>query len=310
MAIRRSPIAFFAYNRPAHATRTLAALAANPEAAVSDLHVFVDGARTDEDRNKVAEVVGIARGATGFGSITVHASATNAGLFRAITDGVTQVLSSSDRVIVVEDDILVSPRFLAYMNECLERFEKDSAVGSVHGYSPPLSGLPEFFFLRGADCWGWATWADRWALFDADAQGLLRTLLDKGWLSEFAKTHGWQSVLHLVRRAQHRNHSWAILWHASLFLAGRHTLHPGRSLVENIGHDGTGAHSRESTAFSTVSSQCLVSPPLAFSGEDPQAAKAISAFMDSTAIHRLPQPIGRVALRWYATLLARVQGWH
>jgi hypothetical protein len=39
-----------------------------------------------------------------------------------------------------------------------------------------------------------------------------------------------------------RNDSWAIRWHASMFLAGKLTLHPARSLVDNIGLDGSGTH--------------------------------------------------------------------
>jgi len=39
-----------------------------------------------------------------------------------------------------------------------------------------------------------------------------------------------------------RNDSWAVRWHASCFLAGRLTLYPGKSLVSNVGLDGSGEH--------------------------------------------------------------------
>ena len=38
-----APIALFAYNRPRHLARTVAALLRDPLAAASDLHVFCDG---------------------------------------------------------------------------------------------------------------------------------------------------------------------------------------------------------------------------------------------------------------------------
>jgi hypothetical protein len=40
-----------------------------------------------------------------------------------------------------------------------------------------------------------------------------------------------------------KNNSWAIRWHASLFLQNKLTLYPGKSLLENIGLDNSGTHS-------------------------------------------------------------------
>src|SRR5690606_5120794 len=40
-----------------------------------------------------------------------------------------------------------------------------------------------------------------------------------------------------------KNNSWAIRWYASVFLNNGLVLYPSKSLVENIGHDGTGVHS-------------------------------------------------------------------
>ena len=45
-------------------------------------------------------------------------------------------------------------------------------VASIHGYIYPIDGLPETFFIRGADCWGWATWKRAWNIFEADGQKL------------------------------------------------------------------------------------------------------------------------------------------
>ncbi len=39
-----------------------------------------------------------------------------------------------------------------------------------------------------------------------------------------------------------KNDSWAIRWHASLFLRNKYCLHPVKMLVKNIGFDGTGTH--------------------------------------------------------------------
>ncbi len=301
-----APVAFFAFNRPRHTERTLAALAANPEAAQTALHVFVDGPRSEDERGIVKEVAALARRARGFGSIDIHEATKNQGLYAAITSGVTRVISDAGRVIVVEDDILVTSNFLAYMNEALDRYENEPKVGSIHGYSPPITGLPDYFFLRGADCWGWATWANRWPLFGIDASALLRSLVSQRLLSEFCSSHGNQSLLHLVRRAQGRNQSWAIMWHASLFLASRYTLHPGTSFVQNIGNDGSGFHSRNSAFFTSplrMSYSGLSSIPVE---QDESSARAIAAFMDGETARSRYRTLRRHLLSAYAKTSARL----
>ena len=49
-------IILFVYNRPDHTRRALAALAANPLAAESDLIIYADGAKKPEHRASVQAV--------------------------------------------------------------------------------------------------------------------------------------------------------------------------------------------------------------------------------------------------------------
>lgn len=306
MRARFAPIAYFAFNRPAHAARTLRALAANPEANATTLHAFVDGPRHPGDTALVQQVRDIVTAATSFAAVHVHAAPVNMGLFASITCGVRSVLDAHDSVIVVEDDIEVAPCFLAYMNDALLRYRDTPAVGSIHAYAPPVDGLPDYFFLRGADCWGWATWRDRWALFNPDATAVLSNVASSS-LTEFARSHGWQSVIQLVRRTQNRSQSWAILWHASLFLAQRYTLHPGLSFVENIGHDGSGEHSGVSNVFASAVQDSYLPPSLSLIEQDPVAARAISVFLDNLSIGVFGGRAGRVLLSLYARLLVQLQ---
>jgi len=299
-----APVAYFAFNRPWHTARSLKALGANPEARATDLFVFIDGPRNDSERSSVEKVVETARQETGFRSVTISHAAENLGLFRSITSGVSHVVAKSGKIIVLEDDIVVGPWFLEYMNAALLRYAGDPSVGSIHAYSPNLEDLPDYFFLPGGDCWGWATWADRWALFKPDASQLLREIMARKSPAEFASSHGWQSLLQLVSRAKGRNESWAILWHASLFLAGRLTLHPGNSYVRNIGNDGTGTHAGQ-TGIADVALR--TAPPGALPDKvavDCSSAAKLSEILDRGALRNLPLPfpISRRLLAAAATL--------
>jgi len=300
-----APVAYFAFNRPEHTAATLAALAVNPEAPATDVHIFIDGPRNEREQSLVAEVAKVARSATGFRTIAITQADRNLGLFLSITAGVSRVVSEAGRVIVLEDDILVGRHFLQYMNEALSRYADQSIVGSIHAYSPPVAGLPEYFFLPGADCWGWATWSDRWALFRPDPSELLRSIVRSGRLREFALSHGWQSVLQLVARAQGRNQSWAIQWHASLFLARLLTLHPGSSFVRNIGNDGSGTHSIPTARHDVTerSSPCGDLPASIFN--DQAAGNLLSSFLDQSALRNIPGPTAMFRLLLRCSAMTR-----
>ena len=115
-----APVAVFAYRRPEHLRRAVSSLAANPQAATTDLHVFCDGPKGRRDETDVQAVRALARGIKGFRSLTVVENKFNRGLAESIIAGVTQVVEAQGRVIVVEDDLVLSPHFLAFMNQALD----------------------------------------------------------------------------------------------------------------------------------------------------------------------------------------------
>ena len=254
-----APIAVFTYNRPKHTLRTLNALLMNPLANESDIIIYSDSARTANHNKAVDEVRSYLSGLTGFRSIKVIHRDKNFGLAESIIQGVTEVLQQSEKVIVLEDDIVVSPYFLEYMNEALEQFVDDDRVISVHGYVYPVDiELPEAFFLPGADCWGWATWRRGWALFNSDGQYLLDELVRRHLIQEFDYNGAYPYSNMLKTQIKGANDSWAIRWHASAFLAGKLTLYPGRSLVHNIGTDGSGTHCGDSDSMDAKLSETKI----------------------------------------------------
>jgi hypothetical protein len=249
----QAPVALFVYNRPSHTRRTIDALAANLLAEQTPLYIFSDGARNAAASSSVEQVRDLARAAHGFASVRVVERERNFGLARSIIDGVNRVLDGHGRVIVIEDDLLLSPHFLAYMNDGLARYADDERVASIHGYRyPGIETLPETFFLRGADCWGWATWSRAWRHFEPDGTRLLAQLREGRLTRAFDLDASFPFTRMLEDQVAGRNDSWAIRWHASCFLKELLTLYPGRTLVENIGNDATGTHSANTGIFSAA----------------------------------------------------------
>ncbi len=246
-----APIALFAFNRPAHLARTVASLAANTLAADSDLWVFCDGPRRSEDEAAVKEVRQVAAAIAGFASVRVVERAANAGLAASVMAGVTQLCDSAGRVIVVEDDLVLSPYFLDFVNAGLDHYLDHEQAMQVTGYmfpgGPP--GLPESFFTRLPSSWGWGTWRRAWQRMDGDAESLLRRIRARslGRTMDLRCRSGYLNMLRC--QAAGDLDSWAIRWYASMLLAGGLALRPARSLVRNGGMDGSGVHCDPTDAF-------------------------------------------------------------
>ncbi len=239
-----APIALFVYNRPFHTRQTVAYLQQNQLAGESDLYVFSDAAKPGNEEN-VQEVRNFIKQIAGFKSVTIVEREKNYGLANSIIDGVTDLTNKYGKVIVFEDDLLSSPYTLRYFNEALKRYSNEEKVMHISAYMYPLhlpEELEETFFYRVAHSWGWATWKSAWSKFNPDINELERQF-DQQKIVDFSidgTMNFWKQVQEFKKG---KNNSWAIRWYASMFLNGGLSLNPSKSLINNIGHDGSGIHS-------------------------------------------------------------------
>lgn len=246
----KTPIALFVFKRLEHTRKTIESLRNNPESINSLLFIFSDAPKYADEEKSVYAVRGYIKNIEGFKSIEIFEREKNLGLSNSIISGVSQLLNDYESIIVLEDDLVVSPFFLNYMNSALALYKHDPEVISIHGYVYPVKqNLPETFFLRGADCWGWATWRRGWDLFECDGKKLLDELTRKNLLRSFDLDGTVNNVRMLKRQIAGKVDSWAIRWHASAFINSKLTLYPGRSLVKNIGADYSGTNVKKTERY-------------------------------------------------------------
>lgn len=242
-----APIVLFTYSRLKNTRETVSCLLENREAADSDLIVYSDAPKNEKAVEAVKAVRAYLHSVTGFKSVTVVERPENQGLVRNIVSGVTETVNQYGRVIVLEDDHSVSPYFLQYMNEGLERLKDRDDIASIHGYMyPHRKRLPEVFLVKGADCWGWATWKRAWDLFDMDAARLVQSIEHQGRQREFDFEGSYPYMQMLRDQAEGTAGSWAICWYASAFLQDKYTVYPNESLVRINSLEDEGIHNRPS----------------------------------------------------------------
>jgi len=243
MSESQAPIAIFAFNRPNHLANCLQSLERCVGLENSEGTIFIDGARNDQEADVVSSSVGVALKFASKYNFRVEARQENFGLAKSITSGIDEMFSLSSKLIVIEDDLILAKGFLDFMNKGLSRYENNSGVASISGYQYPIEReLHTSVFLRGADCWGWATWKDRWEQTSFSGKELLNQIRTKKLANEFNLEGSNNYVDLLEKQILGEINSWAILWHASMFVQNRLSLYPPYSLVSNEGEDGLGTH--------------------------------------------------------------------
>lgn len=275
-----APIALFVYNRPDHTRRTISYLQQNLLADESRLYIFCDAAKTDADKPKVEQVRQLVKDVSGFKSVKIILRNHNLGLAESIISGVTQLVYEYGKVIVFEDDLLSSPYTLQYFNDALTKYANQEQVMHIGAYMYNLhdKNLPETFFYRAATSWGWATWARAWKNFEPDVDKLIAQF-DNLKIARFSiegKMNFWKQIEQFKAG---KNNSWAIRWYASIFLKNGLTLNPSQSLIQNIGHDGTGVHSNKEDMYHVQMARKQVTQFPDIIEENEEAYKAIKNFL-------------------------------
>lgn len=239
-----APIALFVYNRLEHTKHTINALLKNPQAKYSKLFVYSDAAKTKDDVRYVSNVRSYLKSINGFAEVHIVLRKANMGLANSIIDGVTYLCQKYGSVIVLEDDIETSPHFLSFMNNALCKFSENATVSSISGYMFPVHNATNdgVFFRAIPLSWGWATWNESWCHFNPNGENLLAQLQTSKRCLKFSFSGPLPLLRMLKGQISGKNNSWFVRWAASLFLKGKLTVMPTRSLVKNIGIDGSGTH--------------------------------------------------------------------
>ena len=238
-----APILLFVYNRPEHTRRCIESLLKNSLASESNLFIYADGAKDSTQQEAVNEVRNYIRSIQGFKQITLMERSENWGLARNIINGVTTQVNRYGKVIVLEDDLVVAPYFLQFMNDALEVYKNEPRVGHIQACDfTQDSSLPATFLIKWTGSWGWATWDRAWKHFNPNGNELLQELEERKLTHVFDFNGKYGFTRMLRRQIEGKNNSWAIRWNASLFLKDILSLNVGRSLVQNEGFDGSGTN--------------------------------------------------------------------
>lgn len=241
-----APIVLFTYNRIEHLTNVFLALEENEMARESKLFVFSDGAKDKKDEvqvNIVRKYLQRKKQNSLFESLEIIESPNNKGVAASVILGVSKIIEEYGKVIVIEDDIVISSDFLRFMNDALNYYQNDKKIWSIGGWNVLHNTEIDkdvFFTYRICSC-AWATWIDRWQETDWNVKSYRKFKHNWRERKRF-NLYGNDRTIMLDEQMSGLIDSWAIRFDYAGFVKNRATVMPKISRAINDGYDGSGTH--------------------------------------------------------------------
>lgn len=239
MMTQLAPIALFVYNRLDNTKETIEHLKTNLLSEQSELYIFSDGGKDEKSWKEVNKLRGYLHTITGFKSISIVERPVNFYLERNIIEGISEVFEKHDKIIVLEDDICSSPYFLKYMNEALDLYQNEPRAMHVAGFTNlDILEMGDTYFTPHMTGWGWGTWKDRWVNHFVHYQSRQEALV--GLTEKDIDKIQYEGSFQCLKSLDKDPIPWDICWEIAIYKANGVCLHPGHTLVRNVGlYNGT-----------------------------------------------------------------------
>lgn len=249
-----APIGIVTYSRIDHLTKTVDSLKKNNLASESELYIFLDAPRVGDEK-KVKIVRDYIYTIDGFKKINIIKRESN-DLYANYKLGMKQMLDEHGKCIFLEDDNVVATNFLKYMNDGLDFYEDDKRIMAISGYNVPTtfpnSYKHDYYLSTYFNAWGFATWRDRGLLDIVNYNDQYNEMIaDKELFKKIKKIHPKLiNGLKLIQERKLDAGDYKIVFH--LIKNDLWTIKPIKSLVNNIGHDGSGVHCGVDSKFQNI----------------------------------------------------------
>ncbi len=240
---KNTSIVLFAYNRPSHLRRVLISL---ENGGISEINLFVDGPKNNNDKIIQKEIKQICN-KNKFNSKMkrkIFYSKKNKGLAESIKKGITHIAKKSKYVIVLEDDCIPREGFFEFIKKNISNLKNDKNIAAICGYQIPelhkkfLSDKNlKTIILRDFIPWAWCVSSEHWLKFmkyDIKSERVENNILNK---------------IRKINKDEKK--IWSYNFIKYNYLNKLFYLYPSKSLVKNIGFDGSGINSKVTDIFTT-----------------------------------------------------------
>lgn len=242
-----APVLITVYDRLDSLKNAINYLKKNSLSKQTDLFIVSDYAYKIEHVNKIREIREyITNNITGFKKVEGIFWNYNKGSFQSFIDALKWILNSYEKIIFFEDDILVSNKFLEYMNHALDFYKDEKRIFSiashVHYNKIVYNKYPyEIFLLEMFSPWGAATWKDRFYDIDFSSKNIKIFLDNKENIKKInnISMHMMPILKQMIDKKQKYGD---VIICINMIQNNKYTIYPIKPLSVNRGHDGRGEH--------------------------------------------------------------------
>lgn len=233
------PVLFIVFNRPGITKKSIRILRGMK---VPKIYVSQDGPRLNNTRDqkdcyKVREI--IENEIDWECEVITNFHNSNLGCKGGVLSAINWFFTCEEKGIILEDDIIVHDQFFNFCCKMLDHYEHDKSVIAIQGFNQFGQRIKngDYFFSRGFYPWGWATWRQKWILYNENIKSNDISSLSTIYPKTVIKAISFN--LDLI----HNNllDTWDTQFIATQMKHNMYTITPYANLSTNIGVDG--AHS-------------------------------------------------------------------
>jgi hypothetical protein len=241
--VSKIPVLIIAFNRPDNLLKLINSLR---KTKYRTIRISIDGPRNTiaQDRDLIKQNIEIVKSINWTDDIEIYQNETNLKPRFAVPRAVNRVLEDFNKLIVLEDDVEVTPEAIQFFTWHLKQLEKSNSIGHISAYNnipnqiincaketQRLSIFPESY--------AWATWRDKWLNYEDEIENvdIMKTFSRNQEYFENIGLFGKLSWCLEKRNAQNNYIStWAYRWMFALWKHNLYCVTSNYNLIKYNGH--------------------------------------------------------------------------
>ena len=243
--LQPAPVLIMTYTRYNHLWQTVEALKKNYLADQTDLFIASDYQKTDKDKEAVDKVRDYIYNIDGFKSITPVLREKNYGYGDNFYKSKEKIYENYDRLIFMEDDIVTAPGFLKFINDGLDAYQDNQDIYAICGYlyycQQQFVSTYNQVCLHGFNTWGYGVWREKEKSIERGVKFVKEFIRNPRFFVEMNRAAP-DLFPNAVIVAEKNLVAEDVIIHLNMIKQRRFCIFPFKSLVRNIGLDGSGIH--------------------------------------------------------------------